>query len=92
MHNKQQFPNTPKIRETFRLLQQILASSLVLIHPNFEREFILYIDACAHDIAETLYQISLEDQKEYPILYTSHRLNKYESKHTTIEMKCLEFV
>src|SRR5271169_2957931 len=92
IHGNQQFPDTPKTHEAFRLLQQALASSPVLIHPDFEREFILYIDACARGVAGSLHQISLEDQKEHPILYISRRLNKHESKYTATEMECLGLV
>ena len=92
IHDKQQFSNTPKIREIFRLLQWILASSFILIHPDFEREFILYINIYTHDIIKSLYQISLKNQKKYLILYISHRFNKYESKYIIIEMKYLEFI
>ena len=76
----------------FRLLQKALVSSPVLIHPNFERDFVLYIDACAHGIAGSLHQISLEDRKEHPILYISRRLNKSKSKYTATEMECLGLV
>ena len=92
IHGSRQFPDTPETREAFRLLQQALASSPVLIHPDFEREFILYIDACALGLAGNLHQISLEDQKEHPILYISRRLNKHESKYTATEMECLGLV
>jgi hypothetical protein len=90
IHSKQQFPDTPETREAFRMLHQALGSSPVLIHPDFEREFTLYIDACARGITESLHQISLEDQIKHPILYISRRLNKHESKYTVTEMECLD--
>src|SRR5947207_3689156 len=92
IHSKQPFPETPSTRQAFPLRQQAFGSSPILIHPDVEREFILYIDACARGIAGSLHQISLEDQKEHPILYISRRLNKHESKYTATEMECLGLV
>jgi hypothetical protein len=92
VHSNRKFPDTPETRNAFRLLQQALASSPVLIHPDFEREFILYIDACALGVAGNLHQVSLEDGKEHPILYISRRLNKHESKYTATELECLGLV
>src|SRR5438045_9799491 len=57
IHSKQQFPDTPETHEAFQLLQQALASSPILIHPDFEREFTLYIDMCARGIAGSIHQI-----------------------------------
>src|SRR5438045_651136 len=63
LHGKMKFPDTPATRKAFEQLKEALASISVLIHTNFDREFILYINACYEGVAGTLHQISVEDNK-----------------------------
>jgi RNase H-like domain found in reverse transcriptase/Integrase zinc binding domain len=63
-----------------------------LIHPDFDKEFTLYIDACAIGVAGNLSQVSTDDGKEHPILYISRRLNSHEAKYTATELECLGMV
>jgi hypothetical protein len=89
LHGRCKFPDNPETRGAFRLLQQALASAPVLIHPDFEKEFTLYVDACAIGVAGNLSQISSQDGKEHPILYISRLLNSHEAKYTSTELECL---
>jgi Reverse transcriptase (RNA-dependent DNA polymerase)/RNase H-like domain found in reverse transcriptase len=70
MHSNTPFPDTPKIREAFQNLKLALSNAPVLIHPNFEKEFVLYTDACRKGIAGALYQMG-DDSKEHPVLFIS---------------------
>ena len=40
------YPDRPEIRNAFQLLKEALSNAPVLAHPDFEKEFILYSDAC----------------------------------------------
>jgi len=92
MHGRCSFPDTPETRSAFEKLKDALSQAPVLIHPDFERGFILYIDACKYGVAGTLAQINLEDDKEHPVLYISRRLNAHEQKYTSTELECLGMV
>lgn len=67
-HGRMQFPDTPATREAFERLKEALVSAPVLIHADFGREFILYIDVCYEGVTGTLHQISAKDNQEHPIL------------------------
>jgi hypothetical protein len=92
LHGRMKFPDTPATRKAFAQLQKALASAPILIHADFDREFILYIDTCYEGVAGALYQISMEDNKEHPILYISRRLNVHETKYAATELECLSMI
>jgi hypothetical protein len=92
IHGRNKFPDTPATREAFEKLRQALTSAPVLINPDFDKEFILYTDACGIGIAGNLHQIWDEDGKEHPVLYISRRLNSHEAKYTSTELECLGVV
>ena len=92
IHGRCSFPDTPEARSAFEKLKEALTQAPVLIHPDFERGFILYTDACKLGVAGTLAQISLEDNKEHPVLFISRRLNIHEQKYTSTELECLALV
>lgn len=68
-----------------------LSTAPVLIHPNFDREFILYMDACRKGIVEALYQVS-DDGKEHPILFILRGLTDAETRYSATELECLVVV
>ena len=80
LHGWNKFLDTQETQEAFEKLKVALASAPVLIHPDFEREFILYVDACYEGVTGNLAQVSKEDGQEHPILYISWRLNMHEAK------------
>lgn len=71
LHEQMKFPNTSTTKTIFTQLQKTLTFTPILIHTNFDHEFILYIDIYYKEIAEILHQISIKDNKEYFILYIS---------------------
>jgi hypothetical protein len=91
-HGRMQFPDTPATREAFEKLKEALVSAPVLIHADFDLEFILYIDVCYQGVTGTLHQISTKDNQEHPILYISRRLNVHEAKYSATELECLGMV
>jgi len=86
------FPDTEEIRKAFEILKARLSSAPVLIHPDFDREFILYTDACRKGIGAGLYQVSLEDNKLHPILFISRQLKDAETRYSATELECLGLV
>ena len=45
MRSNTPFPDKEEFREAFRQLKEALPAAPTLIHPNFDKEFILYIAA-----------------------------------------------
>ena len=66
------FPDTEEIRKAFEILKARLSSAPMLIHLDFDREFILYTDTYRKGIEAGLYQVSLEDNKLHLIFFISH--------------------
>jgi len=86
------FSDTKDIRKVFEILKACLSSVLVLIHPDFDREFILYTDVCRKGIGAGLYQVSLEDNKLHAILFISCQLKDAETCYSATELKCFSLV
>jgi len=86
------FPDTEEIRKAFEILKARLSSAPVLIHPEFDLEFILYTDARRKEIGVGLYQVSQENDKLYPILFISRQLKDTETRYSTMKLECLGLV
>jgi len=76
-----------KQEKSFELLKRILTETPVLIHPNFEKEFILCTDASGYALGAVLEQEE-DDGKIHPIAYGSKTLTKPEQKYSTTELEC----
>ena len=85
------YPDRPEIRQAFNTLKESPSSAPVLVHLDFNREFILYSDACRKGIAAALYQVA-EDRKEHPILFISRGLTDAETRYSATELECLAVV
>jgi hypothetical protein len=85
------YPDKPEIRQAFQTLKDALSNALVLIHPDFDKEFILYSDACRTGIAASLYQVA-DDGKEHPVLFISPGLTDAETRYSATELECLALV
>ena len=55
--------------------------------PNFDKQFLLYVDASSTGISFALAQI--QNGKEVVIAYNGRGLNQAERNYTTTERKCL---
>jgi hypothetical protein len=91
MRSNAPFPDSKAIRDAFAELKKALSTAPVLVHPDFEKEFILYTDACRKGIAGALYQMS-DDNKEHPVLFISRNLTDAETRYSATELECLGVV
>ena len=63
----------------------------IVAHPNFEKPFILYMDASSEGIRAVLHQ--KDDQgKEHIIVCASRALNQHEKNYPITEKECLAIV
>lgn len=79
---------TQQCQEAFDRIKAILASSPVLISPDFEKQFKMAVDACDVGIGSVLFQES-SDGVDHPICYFSKKLEPHQKNYSTIEKECL---
>lgn len=77
-----QFPEEIKLK---------LCSAPCLIHPNYDKSFIVQCDASLHGVGAVLSQCD-ESGCERPISFMSKKLNKAQRNYTVTEVECLAVV
>ena len=68
-------------------MKKALTETLTLIHPDFEKDFILSTDASGYALGVVLEQEG-NDKKLHPVGYASKTLTKAEQKYSTTELEC----
>lgn len=79
--------HTPEFLKSFNKCKEILSSSAILTHPDFESTFILTTDASKYAIGAVLSQGPIGRDK--PIAFASRTLSKSEENYSTIEKELL---
>ena len=69
----------------------MLSSPPMLKPPDFNKGFILFIDASMLGIGAVLTQID-DSEVERPVAYFSRKLNQHQIKYSTVEKECLALV
>ena len=77
--------------KSYELMKRVLTETPVLIHPNFEKDFILSTDASGYALGAVLEQEG-DDGKLHPVGYASKTLTKLEQKYSTTELECYAVV
>ena len=89
--SSKQFLWTPECDVAFKTLKTCLCSSLVLIHPKFDREFVLQTDASDIGLGAILSQLD-DNGCERPIAYASKILSGRERKYCTTEKEAFAVI
>lgn len=76
-----------KCREGFEILKECLSKPPILIHPDFNKTFILSTDASAYGLGATLAQETSEGLQ--PVAFASKGLLSYERNYSTIDREAL---
>jgi hypothetical protein len=79
MRSNLPYPDKREIHDAFEELKMALSNAPILAHPDFDKGFILYVNACKKGIAGSLYQIG-PDGKVHPILFISRGLTDAETR------------
>jgi len=82
---------SPDQQTSFNDLKQALISEPILIHPNFDRPFIIQTDSSYCGIGAVLSQIS-DDGKEHPVAFASRTLKPAEVNYPITELETLAVV
>lgn len=87
----QRFEWTNKCEDAFKQLQNPLFCAPELMHPNFNREFIVQTDAQDTGLGAILFQ-SDEDGTERPVAYGSKVFSPWERRYCTTEKEAFAVV
>ena len=85
---KVKFVWNSRCQEALEKVKRILMSSPVLVSPNYDREFRLYVDSCDDGAGASLVQEG-EDNIEHPVSYYSKKYNKYQRNYAIVEKEAL---
>lgn len=77
--------------EAFTRIRSQFYNNLLLLHPNFQRDFYIRTDGSDSAIAGVLFQYD-EDHLEYPIFFVSRKLTNTEQHYTVGEIEMLAIV
>lgn len=87
----QKFVWSSQCEEAFIKLKMVLVSNPILTSPNFQRPFIIAVDASDIGIGGVLFQRN-EVGEVHPVSYYSRKLLAAERKYSTIEKEALALV
>lgn len=88
---KKAFKWNEQAQSAFEEIKKRLCSAPLLMHPNYEKPFIVQCDASFHGVGAVLAQLD-DDNVERPIAYMSKKLNKAQRNYTVTEIECLAVV
>ncbi|KAJ7997122.1 hypothetical protein DPEC_G00225680 [Dallia pectoralis] len=80
---------TPECGEAFRMLKQALLDNAALAHPDFNRPFLLSVDASSNGLGAVLSQLSAGDDVARPIAFASKSLNYAQSRYPAHRLEFL---
>ena len=89
------FSRTAACQQSFEHLCNLLICSPILAYPDFEKPFLLQLDASLVGVSAILAQKQTDSDnvvREHAIAYASRTLNATERKYSTIELECLAIV
>lgn len=85
------FKWTSECQSAFEALKTLLCSAPVLVAPQFEKPFLLEVDASGTGIGAVLLQTG-EDDLNHPISFFSKKFLKHQMNYSTIEKEALALI
>ena len=85
------FAWTQQCQEAFDALRSLLVEAPILIHPDFDKPFVLETNASAQGLGAVLSQVQ-DDKRLHPIAYASRALSPQEKKYAITELETLAVV
>ncbi|MBW0543119.1 hypothetical protein O181_082834 [Austropuccinia psidii MF-1] len=76
--------------KAYEKIKKALIEAPLLLMPDCNIPFKLYIDACGNGLGEALHQVQIIDEKptEGPVCYISRQIKPTEARYGAIQMKC----
>lgn len=88
---KRPFQWSEKCQCSFENAKSLLANAPVLVTPNFEKRFLLAVDASAYGAGAVLLQEDCNGV-EHPVSYFSKKFNRHQQVYSTVEKEALALV
>ncbi|SRR6266498_1672704 len=85
------FEWTDQKQKVFDEIKKKMTTALIIVHPDFDKPFILYTDASERDVRAVQHQKG-DDEKEKLIVCISRAFNKHEKKYLIIKQECFAIV
>jgi hypothetical protein len=82
---------TPKNRQKFQLIKDMITNEQVLIAPDWSKEFFLETDASSYAVGGCCYQYDEKNNKR-PIMWMGRKLNKAEANYCTRDQELLAVI
>ncbi|MBW0461457.1 hypothetical protein O181_001172 [Austropuccinia psidii MF-1] len=85
------FELTQERIEAYEKIRKALTEAPLLLIPDWNIPFKLYIDACGDGLGEALHQVQIIDDKptEGPVCYISRQIKPTEARYGASQMECL---
>ncbi|MBW0468271.1 hypothetical protein O181_007986 [Austropuccinia psidii MF-1] len=85
------FENRQERIKAYEKLRKALTEAPLLLIPDWNIHFKLYIDACGDGLGEALHQVDIIDEKptEGPVFYISRQIKQTEARDSASQMECL---
>ncbi|MBW0578296.1 hypothetical protein O181_118011 [Austropuccinia psidii MF-1] len=89
-----QYEMTQERIEAYEKIRKALTEAPLLLMPDWNIPFKLYIDACGDGLVAALHQVQIIDDKptEGPFCYISRQIKPTEARYGAIQMECLFLV
>ena len=85
------FAWTQQCQDAFDTLRSLLVEAPILVHPDFDKPFVLETDASAQGLGALLSQVQ-DDKRLHSIAYASRALSPQEKKYAITELETLAVV
>ncbi|MBW0513854.1 hypothetical protein O181_053569 [Austropuccinia psidii MF-1] len=85
------FEMTQERNKAYEKIRKALPEALLLLIPDWNIPFKMFIDACGDGLGAALYQVQIIDDKptEGPVCYISRQVNPTEARYGESQMECL---
>ncbi|MBW0535063.1 hypothetical protein O181_074778 [Austropuccinia psidii MF-1] len=85
------FEMTQERIKAYEKINKALTEAPLLLMPDWNIPFKLYIDACGDGLGAALHQVQIIDEKptEGPVCYISRKIKSTEARYGTSQMECL---
>ncbi|MBW0531650.1 hypothetical protein O181_071365 [Austropuccinia psidii MF-1] len=85
------FERTQERIKAYERISKALTEALLLLIPDWNIPFRLYIDSCGDGLGEGLHQVQIIDDKptEGPVFYSSRQIKPTEARYGASQMECL---
>lgn len=80
---------TTECQQSFLSLKEALLQTVVLAHPDFDKPFVLSVDASSYGLGACLSQVADGEQRARPVAFASKSLNRAQTRYPAHRLEFL---